>query len=59
MARDEGARGQVLDEGTIGAGRGREVEAGQGLVFIAAGQGQSLGQPLLTAAFQFVVQQQR
>ena len=37
VAGDEGTTGQVLDEGPVDAGGGREIKAGQGFVLITAG----------------------
>ena len=58
MAGDEGAGGQILNEGAIEGGGGGEIEGGQGFVFITAGEFEVLAQALPAASFQFIVQEQ-
>jgi len=58
VALDEGTTGQILDKGPIDPRRSGEIKAGQGFEFITAGEFEPASQTLLTAAFQFVIEQQ-
>jgi len=57
-AGDEGAGGQVLDQGTIDARRRRKVEVRQRLLAVTAGLSQMTHQPTMVAPFQLIVEQQ-